>query len=104
MIVQIAAPATGARVNYNDFMLGDGNTATVGIQNSATKGSANYNTFAQAANDATWTHCVAVGTWGSAIGNRGTVANSILVAGGVDDKSFSDNMNGVNGGAIDDAD
>lgn len=102
VIVQIASPATGARVNYNDFMLGDGNTATVGISNAATKGSVNYNTFAQAANDATWTHCIAIGAWGSAIGNRGTVADSILVVGGGADKSFSDNMNGVNGGLVDD--
>lgn len=102
VIVDIPAPATGARCNYNDFMLGDGNTATVGIRNLATKGSVNYNTFGQAADDATYTHCVQVATWGSAIGNRGAVADSILVTGGVSDKSFSDNMNGVNGGLIDD--
>ena len=102
MIIDIASPATGARVNYNDIMLGDGNTATIGIRNSATKGSVNYNTFGQAAGDATFTHCIAIGTWGSAIGNRGAVADSILVTGGVSDGSFSDNMNGVNGGLIDD--
>ncbi len=103
-IIDIQPSATGARVNYNDFMLGDGNTATVGIYNGATKGSVNYNTFAQAAGDATWTHCISLGTWGSAIGNRGAVADSILVTGGVNNGSYSDNMNGVDGGLVDDQD
>jgi hypothetical protein len=103
-IVYIQSSATGARVNYNDFMLGDGNTATVGILNQATKGSANYNTFAVAQGDGTFTHCITVGTWGSAIGNRGNVADGALVDGGAVDVSFTDNMNAANGGVIDDAD
>ena len=102
-IIDLAAQATGARVCYNDFMLGDGNTATVGVSNLAVKGSVNYNTFASAGTDATWTHCIAIGTYGTAIGNRGTVADSIIVTGGSAGVSLSDNMNGAGGGAVDEA-
>ena len=102
-IISIAAPATGARVNYNDFMIGDGNTATVGILNLATKGSCNYNTFAGAANDGAFTHCIQIGAAGSAIGNRSSIsADGEIVIGGVQHKSYSDNMNSVNGGVVDD--
>ena len=103
-IVDIKSAATAARVNYNDFMIGDGNTATVGIKNAAVKGSCNYNTFAVAADDGAFTHCVSISTWGSAIGNRSSgSADGELVVGGVQHKSFSDNMNSVSGGVIDDA-
>ncbi len=102
-IIDIKSAATAARVNYNDFMIGDGNTATVGIKNLATKGSCNYNTFAGAANDGAFTHCIQVSQWGSAIGNRSSIsADGEIVTGGVQHKSFSDNMNSVNGGVVDD--
>ena len=103
VIVDIKSSATGARVNHNDFMLGDGNIATIGISNAATKGSVNYNTFASAGDDATWTHCIALGTWGTAIGNRATVADSEIVTGGTASSSLSDNMNGASGGSIDES-
>ena len=103
VIVDIKASATAARVNYNDFMLGDGNTATIGIGMAATKGSANYNTFASAGSDATWTHCISLGSYATAIGNRGTVIDSLLITGGQEDASLSDNMNGKDGGLIDEA-
>lgn len=103
-VIIIQSSATGARVNYNDFMIGDGNTVTAVVNNGATKGSVNYNTFAVAQGDGTMTHCIQVGTWGTAIGNRGLVADGALVAGGAVDVSFSDNMNAANGGVIDDAD
>jgi hypothetical protein len=103
VIVDIPGPATGARCNYNDFMMGDGNTATVGISMAATKGSANFNTFASAGNDGGYTHCIALGTYATAIGNRGTVADGILITGGTASYSLSDNMNGASGGAIDEA-
>lgn len=103
IVVDIPGPATGARCNYNDFMMGDGNTATVAISMGATKGSANFNTFASAGNDGGYTHCISLGTWATAIGNRGTVADSILITGGTASYSLSDNMNGASGGAIDEA-
>ncbi len=101
-IIIVGASATMAKVTHNDITIGDGMTATVGIQNLATKGMVAYNDFGQAGADSTWTHCIQVSSFGNAIGNRGVVADSILVVGGAADKSFSDNMNGVNGGLIDD--
>ena len=101
-IVYIASSATGARVCYNDFMIGDGNTAVLGIRLDAYKGSANYNTFAKSGSYGTYTHCIQIGTKGSAIGNRGTVATSIMLTGGAQHNSASDNMDGTSGGVIDD--
>lgn len=103
-IIYIQASATMARVNFNEITIGDGMTATVGIINHATKGMVKGNTFGQAGSDSTWTHCINIGSYGNAIYNRGVVADGVLVTGGVNDKSFSDNMNGVDGGLIDDAD
>lgn len=102
IIIRVQASATMAKVTHNDITIGDGLTATVGIQNLATKGMVAYNDFGQAGADSTWTHCVQVSSFGNAIGNRGVVADGIIVVGGAADKSFSDNMNGVNGGLIDD--
>lgn len=103
-IIDIKASATGARVCNNEITIGDGATATVGISNLATKGMVRGNVFGQAGSDSTWVHCIAVSSFGNAVENRGVVADSVLVTGGVNDKSFSDNMNGVNGGLVDDAD
>ena len=103
-IITIGAGATGARVCDNEITIGDGATATVGISNAAIKGMTRGNTFGGAGADCTWTHCVAVNGDGNAIGNRGVVADHVLVTGGTNDKSFSDNMNGVNGGLVDDQD
>ncbi|KKL51555.1 hypothetical protein LCGC14_2294320 [marine sediment metagenome] len=103
-IIAIAASATMAEVTNNQITIGDGLTATVGIQNLATKGMVADNRFGQAGADSTWTHCIQVSSFGNAIGNRGVVADGIIVVGGASDSSFSDNMNGVNGGLIDDED
>lgn len=102
-IVDIQASATAARVCYNDFMIGDGNTATIGVSNAATKGAVNYNNFMTAGTDGAFTHCISLGTWGTAIGNRATVADSVIVTGGTASYSLSDNMNGASGGSIDEA-
>lgn len=103
-LITIGASATGARCDYNDFFLGDGNIATIAINNAATKGTANYNNFMVAGSDGGYTHCITLGSYGSAIGNRGCVADGILLAGGVTDLTFSDNMNSANGGVVDDND
>ncbi len=101
-IIIVGASATMAKVTSNEITIGDGMTATVGIQNLATKGMVAGNIFGQAGADSTWTHCIQVSSFGNAISNRGVVADSVLVTGGASDSSFSDNMNGVNGGVIDD--
>lgn len=103
-MITINSQATGARVEHNHFMLGDGNTATIAINNAAVKGITNFNTFMKAGTDGGYTHCIAINGDAAAIGNRGAVADSVLVTGGTNDASFSDNMNGVNGGLIDDSD
>ncbi len=103
-IIVVGASATMAKVTHNEITIGDGLTATVGIQNLATKGMVANNMFGQAGADSTWTHCIQVSSFGNAIGNRGVVADGIIVVGGASDSSFSDNMNGVNGGLIDDED
>ena len=103
-IITINSAATAARVCYNEITIGDGATATIGISNAAVKGMTRGNVFGGAGSDCTWTHCISVNGDGNAIGNRGVVADSILVAGGTNDKSFSDNMNGVDGGVVDDQD
>jgi len=103
-IVTIGASATMAKCNYNEITIGDGATATVGITNAATKGMVAYNMFGGAGSDCTWTHCIALGSYGNAIGNRAVVADSIIVTGGSGTSTtYSDNMNGVDGGLIDDA-
>lgn len=103
-VIDIGASATSARVNYNDFMIGDGNTATVVVKNLATKGTVNFNNFQLAAGDGTITHAIQVGAWGSAIGNRACVQDGAIMTGGTVDISFVDNYNASNGGTIDDAD
>jgi len=105
VIIAIQASATMAQCNYNEITIGDGMTATVGIQNLATKGMVAYNMFGGAGSDCTWTHCIQVSGYGNAIGNRcSCAAGGVIVVGGTDEYSFSDNMNSVGGGAIDDQD
>lgn len=103
-MIQVEAAATGARVDYNDFFVGDGNTYTVVVQNLAVKGSVNYNNFMAAGSDATMTHCIQIGSYGCAIGNRGAVGNGAIITGGAADVTNIDNMNAVDGGTIDDLD
>lgn len=103
-MITVGGPATAARVDYNDFFIGDGNTYTVVIQNLATKGSVNYNDFMAAGSDATMTHCIQIGSYGCAIGNRGAVGDGAIITGGAADITNIDNMNAVDGGTIDDLD
>jgi hypothetical protein len=103
-MITIGSSATGARCDYNDFFLGDGNIATIGINNDAVKGSANYNAFMVAGSDGGFTHCIAIGLYGSAIGNRGCVGDGAIISGGVSNITNVDNMNAVDGGLIDDLD
>ena len=103
-LITISASATGARCDCNDFFLGDGNIVTIGVNNAATKGSVNYNSFMAAGSDATWTHCIAIGSYGAAIGNRGCVGDGAIITGGANDITNVDNMNAVDGGTVDDLD
>ena len=103
-MITVGASATGARVDYNDFFIGDGNTYTVVVNNAATKGSVNYNNFMVAGSDGTMTHCIAIGSYGSAIGNRACVGDGAIITGGVNNVTNSDNMNAVDGGLVDDLD
>ena len=105
-IITIGSSATAAHIEHNRFTIGDGNTATVCITNSAVKGGTNYNLFETGGGTygGTITHCVSIHASGSAIGNRATVADGVIVVGGTSDSSFSDNMNGAGGGAVDDED
>lgn len=101
-IIEIQPSATCARVKYNEITMGDGNTATVGIYNLAVKGRTDYNTFGTGGGGSSgaFSHCIQIHNSGSAIGNRGTVADSELVVGGTNAASFSDNMNAVTGGGV----
>jgi len=100
VIVDVPAPATGARVCNNDFFIGDGNTATIAIRNLATKGTTKGNDFMVAAGDGTITTCVVQGAWGNAFGNRGAVGADALIDGGTDDISAVQNYNSLAGGTI----
>jgi len=103
VLVNILSGATGARCDHNEIFMGDGNICTIGISNAATKGMVNDNKFMTAGADGSFGHCIALGSYGVAIGNRGTVPDSILVTGGAAGTSLSDNMNGASGGLIDEA-
>jgi hypothetical protein len=103
-LITIGSSATGARCDENDFFLGDGNIATIGVSNAATKGTVNHNNFMVAGTDGGFTHCIAIGSWGVAIGNRGCVGDGAIITGGVNNITNVDNMNAVDGGVIDDLD
>ena len=79
---------------------------TCAFYNNSVKGSCDYNVFKSGggASGGTFTHCVHVHTSGSAVGNRATALEGCIVTGGTDEVSFSDNMNSVAGGAVDDQD
>ncbi len=103
-IINYHSNATAARIRFNEFTIGDGGVVTLAVANDSVKGAVDYNVFkgGGGGSGGTFTHCVDVHASGSAVGNRGTVADSVLVVGGTSDASFSDNMNAVNGGVIDD--
>ena len=88
------------------YDVGATNAARIHQTTDAVKGETHYNTFRTCGDvdGGTVTHCLDIHGSGTAIGNRATVADSELVAGGTDELSFSDNMNSVAGGVIDDQD
>lgn len=104
-IIRFNAPATGTRVQHNDIQIGDtNNTATVGVQVDSEKGIVSDNNFyaAQTATGAgVFTHAISVAAGGCAFGNRANVADSEIVTGGTDEKSFVNNQNSVAGGTVD---
>jgi hypothetical protein len=103
-LVNIHASATSCRVKYNEITIGDGCTCAVGISNQAVKGATDYNVLHSGggASGGAYTHCISIGASGSAFGNRGAGADSVIVTGGTANLSFSDNINSASGGAIDD--
>jgi hypothetical protein len=104
-IVQIQSGATCCGVNYNEVIIGDTQTATVGIYNNAIKGQTNFNIFSEsggngvATNGGTITKCITINPSGCAIGNRGAVGTTQVLAGGTSAHSYSDNIGGVTGDA-----
>jgi hypothetical protein len=103
-IINIAGPNTWAKVLKNNFMIGDGNTATVVIYNASYKGQTNDNDICCAngggGETSTITNAITIGG-GVAMGNRMTIAGTTsqdLAGGG--DYSFVDNRNGTTGGAL----
>ncbi|KKN42612.1 hypothetical protein LCGC14_0711620 [marine sediment metagenome] len=98
-IITIGASATGANVSYNQFTIGDGNTATICISNGAVKGNTNFNIFSEAGgsgavNGGTITKCYTIHVSGCAIGNRGAVSTGKMGSGGTTLKSYSENYGG----------
>jgi len=107
-IIRFNAQATGIRVLNTDIAIGDtDNTAVVGILNGSVKGQVNdcnFSAHQTASGAGVFTHCISIHTSGTAFGNRGNVANSELVVGGTDEKSFVLNYNSVGGGTQDEQD
>jgi len=105
-IINYHSNCTAGRIRYNEVTIGDGGTVTCAFYNNSVKGACDYNVFKSGggAYGGTFTHCVHVHTSGSAVGNRATVEAGEIVTGGTDEKSFSDNMNSVGGGLVDDQD
>lgn len=101
-VIQIQASATACQVNHNQIVIGDTQTATVGIANSAVKGCTNYNLFSESGSSSvsdggTITNCIAIHASGSAIGNRCCVAAGEFASGGTAGTSFCDNADGATG-------
>lgn len=107
-IARINVSATGTRFERFQIGIGDtNNTATVGIYNRATKGSVNdcdFFAYQTATGVGIFTHCINISVSGVAYGNRGNVADSVLIAGGTDEFSFIRNFNSVGGGTQDEQD
>jgi len=98
-VVSIGASATGARVCHNELTIGDGNTATVGIQNLAVKGVTSFNIFSQSggsgvSDGGTITKCIQVHASGAAIGNVGAVSTGKMLTGGTTLNSYAENYGG----------
>lgn len=101
-VISIGASATGTEVSHNQVSIGNGSTATVGIQNSAVLGNTNFNIFSEcggsgAPSGGTITNCVAINESASAIGNRCAVAAGKFASGGTAARSFCDNIDGASG-------
>jgi len=103
-VVSISSSCTWAKVIGNNFMIGDGNIATIVINNLSYKGQTNDNDILCANGGggatSTITNAITIGG-GVACGNRMTIAGTTtqdLVGGGT--YSFVDNRNGTDGGAL----
>ena len=98
-VVSIAAAATCAQVNHNQFTIGDTQIATVCIKNSAVKGNTNFNIFSESGGDGvasggTITKAISINLNGTAIGNIGAVGSGQMLTGGTTLHSYSENYGG----------
>ena len=100
-IIAVSSSATAARVKNNEITIGDGCTASIGIQNSAVKGVTSGNIITECGGDAsdsgTVTVAISIHASGTAIGNRLAVGAGQALAGGTAAHSFVDNMDGATG-------
>jgi hypothetical protein len=101
-LITIGSSATGARCNHNTIIIGDGNTLTVGITNSAVKGETNFNTFSESGGLGVGSgghiaKAVSIHATGHAIGNRVAGADGTFASGGTAGHSFADNQSGGTG-------
>ena len=95
-VINIQAPATRCRVNFNEVTIGDTQTATIAISNQAVKGHTDFNIFSESGGSGvtsggTITKCISIGVSGCAIGNLGAVAATHLVTGGTAAISYVEN-------------
>jgi hypothetical protein len=101
-LIHFNAQATGVVIVNNRLAIGDtNNTASIGIDNQSVKGIVSDNDFyahQTSTGAGVFTKCVSVGASGCAFGNRGNVANSVIVTGGTQHYSFVDNRISLNGG------
>ena len=101
--VNIAAPATFARVCYNDATVGEVNTVTTVFNNLAVKGHTDFNNI-MATSDATMTDAITVNALGCAMGNLIAAPSQASVTGGTVDRSFVQNFTATDGGLVNDSD
>ena len=100
VIMYIHGNAKDCRIKYNEFTLSDTITATIGINNQAVGAAVDFNTFRGDGSGATFGTCINLIAAGTAIGNRAAVATTTMLGGGTEDANFSDNRDGLNGGAV----
>lgn len=100
VIMKIHGNCKNLRIKFNEFTLTDTITATIGIDQQAVGGTADFNTFRSETTDGTFGACINLHAKASAIGNRGACVTTTLVSGGTADVSFSDNRDALNGGEI----
>ena len=98
--MQIHGHAKDCRIKYNEFTLSDTITATIGVDNQAVGAAVDFNTFRGDGSTATFGTCINLIAAGTAIGNRAAVATTTMLGGGTTDANFSDNRDGLDGGAV----